>query len=78
MARISKRPQMAAAMIARTREMIMLNLAVITALTMDSAAISADLRLCSITPFKCLRPAIQAGVSSLSINRRAWAKSLRA
>ncbi|MNE98407.1 hypothetical protein D3C80_1969140 [compost metagenome] len=71
MARISSRPQMVAAMIARTRETIMLNLAVTTAPTIDSAASLADCRLRSITLFRWLRPALQAGVSTSLISRSA-------
>ncbi|MNT76135.1 hypothetical protein D3C72_2151020 [compost metagenome] len=73
MARISSKPQIAAAIIARTREMIMLTLAVTTASTIESAASSAECRLRSITLFRCLRPVIQAGVSTSPINCRAWA-----
>ncbi|MCY1185239.1 hypothetical protein D9M73_260010 [compost metagenome] len=71
MARISTSPQRVAATMANNSETIMLNLAVATALTMESVALSAERRLRSITPFRCLRPLTQAGVNT-SASRR-WA-----
>ncbi|MNE98332.1 hypothetical protein D3C80_1968310 [compost metagenome] len=71
MARISSSPQMPAATIASSSEIIMLPLAVLTALTMSWVAASAEARLFSITSFRCLRPSTQAGVSTSLISRSA-------
>ncbi|MNE14619.1 hypothetical protein D3C80_1075050 [compost metagenome] len=75
MLRINNKPQMAAAMTATSKESPMLSLASATSETMASVASLVACRLCSITAFKCLRPAIQAGYSSSINSRSASARS---